>query len=660
MIFLVPILIFLCILNSVPGYGQEIFSFEEIVVSATKMEERRSEVPNAVIIKKSEDIAISPSKSVGELLSNEPGIEWHTFGNYGGAAEQIRIRGVPAAGTQVFLNGVNINSPSLGITDFSKVPIENIERIEVIKGSGSLLYGSGAVGGVINIFTKEPKREKVEIDLKAGYGTQNTYTAYFQHGRFVNETFGYYITAGRKETDGFRANSFLRENDVSLKLIFDKGEPFKLSLYSDYIDNAHGLPGVKPPKGTQEYWEGGKMLYNEEAASLLDRGEDRDLNFVLDLKGSPMEGFRYNIKGFFRNMNNYYYGRYPLWGGDETWTINRTSGVEGNLSFENHRLKVLFGGEYKSIRWKNAGYQLDQQGLRTAWQRNVANIYTGGLFSEVGVKVTSLVRLLGGIRLEHHSTFGEEFVPLFGAVFNPKENIAVKLTHGRHFRAPTPNDLFWPATGWTRGNPELKPEIGWHSDITYEQTFLQNKASISASYFRWRIDRKIMWQPDPNWVWTPMNLKDYGADGFEIGLRFHPKDPFFLSLNYTYVDAYERAPITLEKRAATLTPKNTLRADITFRRSDIEGMLIGKYVARRVGLYRGGKTYELPSYWTLDARLRKSFFKNFILTLDAKNILDKKYYTALGSFTDATTWKTTVCGYPASGRSIFLSVSYEK
>ncbi len=231
-------------------HADEVYKLEEIVVSATKMPEKRMDIPNSVIVKEEKDIEVSGASTVGELLANEPGIDWQTYGNYGGAAQEIHIRGMGADATQVFINGVNVNSPSLGSADVGKIPVENIERIEVVKGSGSLLYGSGAMGGTVNIFTKSPKRDKVDLKISAGYGSQNTYRLYAQHGMFLTKDFGYYLTVGKTATDGFRDNGYLRQYDASMKLLLDKGELLNITLYGDYLSRRYGMPGVKPPEGT--------------------------------------------------------------------------------------------------------------------------------------------------------------------------------------------------------------------------------------------------------------------------------------------------------------------------------------------------------------------------------------------------------------------------
>ncbi|MBN1276267.1 MAG: TonB-dependent receptor, partial [Deltaproteobacteria bacterium] len=197
---------------------------DEVVVTATKTEKKRKEVPNSVIILDQFDIQDSPAKSLGELLANEPGIDWRTQGDFGGAVQALHIRGMSGNATQVLVNGVSYNSPSNGIADVSRIPLSMIERVEVVKGSGSLLYGSGAMAGTVNIITKNPERDYIQARAGAGYGSQETSHLFAEHGMYAVGDLGYYITANRIKTDGFRRNADLTQENASLKIVFDKGD----------------------------------------------------------------------------------------------------------------------------------------------------------------------------------------------------------------------------------------------------------------------------------------------------------------------------------------------------------------------------------------------------------------------------------------------------
>ena len=670
------------------GPQESVITLEEVVVTATKTPEMRKDIPNAVIIIDKKDIQASGAKSIGELLTNEPGIDWQTYGNYGGASQEIHIRGMRGNATQVLVNGVNVGSPSLGIADVGKIPIDNIERIEIVKGSGSLLYGSGAMAGTVNIITKGPKRDKMDLKVGAGYGSKNTYRVAAENGMFVAGDFGYYLTAGRTETDGFRDNSYLRQSDASLKLVLDKKDVIDISLYGDYLDRKYGMPGGKPPSGTQDYYIGGEKFYNSEAATLLDHSGDKDGHVVLEVKCKPMEWFGYDLKGHYTNTENHNYERYAYNGsGYENWVTNQVLGTDGHVDiYPFDGAKLLLGGEYKNFDWKNEGFDLDTAGNQTVKTTNEAHIFTKGVFTEAEYRPSQYWKVLAGFRHENHSEFGSENLPLFGVVINPFETTALKINHGKHFLAPTPNDLYWPAGPYTRGNADLKPEIGWHTDVTLEQSLLNDKLFMTISYFHWNVDDKIQWEPDSQGVFTPINLAGYKADGLEVGTKIGPFYDLTLALSYTYTDAEEenRAytrqdygwppfippdfQYSMVKRRASYTPDNQFKGDLTYKSNfGLTVTATARYMGDRV-VYRTEATtypdtktvtYTLNSYWTADLKVQQRLYKHWILSLSGNNLFDKEYDTHLTTFTDQPTFKTSPCMYPGAGRSVFAGVAYE-
>lgn len=643
----------------------EVIRMDEVVVTATKVPEKRKDVPNAVLLFDQKNIQASGAKSIGELLANEPGIDWQTFGNYGGARQELSIRGMAGYATQVLVNGVNAGSPSLGFADVGKISIDNIERIEVIKGSGSLLYGSGAMAGTVNIITKSPSRDKMALKASAGYGSQNTYRLAAENGMFVIGDFGYYLTAGRTEADGFRDNAWLRQNDASLKLLYDKGELITASLYGDYIDRSHGVPGVRPPAGTADYYIGAEKFYNGKSATLLDHSSDKDGHVVLHLKSRPVKWIGYDIKGYYTNMENYNYARYDYNGsGAENWITNKVLGADGHVNlYPMEGVKVLVGGEYKDFNWKNFAYNLDTSGVRDGSETTAeAHVFTQGYFTEAEYRPFQYGKILAGFRHEKHSAFGSENLPLVGLVVNPLEETALKISYGKHFLAPTLNDLYWPADPYTKGNPDLKPEVGWHTDVTIEQSFLKDKVFLTLSYFRWNVDDKIQWAPDSQGVWSPFNLAGYKADGVEAGIKIGPYYDLTLALNYTYTNAEEENRAYIVKRRATMTPENQFKGDLTYKSGfGLTATVTARYVGNRV-MYRTETTTvpcNMGSYWTADLKLEQRLYKHFILSLAVRNILDKEYDTHLSTFTDQTTGTTSVAGYPGAGRSFYAGVAYE-
>jgi iron complex outermembrane receptor protein len=505
---------------------------------------------------------------------------------------------------------------------------------------------------------------------------------------FVAKDFGYYLTAGRTETDGFRDNGYLRQNDVSLKLLLDKKEAVNISLYGDYIDRNYGVPGVKPPSDTQDFYQSGEKFYNSEAASLVDHSGDKDGRVVLEVKGDPLEWFGYNIKGHYTKMENYNYARYAFNGtGMENWVTNQVLGIDGHVNiYPVDGVKLLIGGEYKDFDWKNRSYNLNTIGSRTGSESATkADIFTKALFTEAEYRPFQFGKVFAGIRHENHSTFGSEHLPLFGVVINPFETTVLKISHGKHFLAPTPNDLYWPADLFTRGNPDLKPEIGWHTDVTFEQSLLKDKLFMTMSYFNWNVDNKIQWEPDSQGAFTPINLGGYKADGIEAGIKIGPFYDLTLALNYTYTNAEEKnreytrqdygPPVDFQysmvKRRASYTPRNLFKGDLTYKNNfgltiSATARYVGDHVEYRTEstTYPDTKTvaYNLHSYWTVDLKIEQRLYKHWILSLSGLNLFDKEYDTRTQRFDDYnyTPSKTDYAAkYPGAGRSVFAGLAYE-
>ncbi len=654
--------------------GEE-FVLEDTVVTATKTEERRADIPNSVILIDETEIEESVAESLGELLANELGIDLRSYGGFGGASQGMHIRGMGADGTQVFINGVNVNSPSLGQADVARVPLNNIERIEVVKGSGSLLYGTGAMGGTISIITKGPEHDKIDLKVKAGYGSEDTYQLLAEHGMFLSDEFGYYLTAGRRETDGFRDNSDLTHTDVTLKLVYEIPDILDMSLYGDYIDREYGRPGVKPPPGTESFYVNGEQVYSSDAGSTLDQGADEDAHLVFEVKGTPSEKFEFNFRSDYShseayNLTRYYSSFTNSVPGSKSWTTNEVFTIEGNVDFNPFEgLDFLLGADYRDYDWKNESVDLDGSGIEYTGMREQtgAQLDTNGLYAEAKYRPCTYFRALAGIRREEHSTFGSETVSRYGFTVNASENMVFKFSRGKHFNAPTPNDLFWPEEDWgwgmgASGNPDLRPETGYHTDLTFEQTLLHHKAFITFSYFDWDIHDKIRWVPNESYFYRPQNLDVYEADGWELGAKIRPFDHMLLALSYTNTEAEENLSGGV-KRQALYTPDSQFKGDLRYwTESGFSASLTLRYVSERPGNYASDGDVTpakiLDDYWTTDVKIEQPIYDQWTLSLQCNNLFDEEYDTYYASFYDST-GTPTIVGYPGAERSVLFRVSYE-
>lgn len=657
------------------GENKTAVMLDEVVVTATKTVEKRKDIANAVIIRDALDLEDSPAQGIGELLANEPGLDWRTYGNYGGAAQSIQIRGMGGNATQVFLNGINLNSPTLGSADLGRLPINSIERIEVVKGTGSLLYGTGAMGGTVQLLSKNPQHEQIIAKAKGGYGTEESYQLSAEHGMFITDMLGYYVTAAKKETNGFRDNSDLEHNDLSMKLLFDLPEQIQVSLFSTYIDRDYGLPGVKPPEGTLPHAINGTVMYNDQVASLVNRGEDEEWYNVLELTAQPWDFLNLTMRADYSDVESYNLNRYNSSGeGVQTWVNNKNTGFEGFVDWHPlSQFTLLIGGQYRDYDSGNEQGSVDAFGtpVLAPHTQVESNVYTRGAYAEAQYRPNNYLKLLTGVRQETHSTAGSETIPRFGLIVNPFENTVVKVTHGKHFRAPSINDLFWPDSGFSKGNTTLLAETGWHSDISLEQSLWQDKILATLSCFRTDIDNKIAWAEDPtdpnisNWggYWKPSNVNQFESRGLELGLTMFPIDPLRIALGYTYLDAQEEnAPGAW--RQATNTAENIFKGTIAYLFSfDLHTEMVVRYVDERPSAYASDTALQpehiLSSYWTADIKLRQGLGEHWVVELTATNLFDKGYDTNASDFYGATYPAIPNCGYPGGGRSFFASIGYE-
>ncbi|MCP3955457.1 MAG: TonB-dependent receptor [Desulfobacterales bacterium] len=663
-----------------PDSKQANYAMDEMVVTATKKKEKRKDISNSVVVLDAIDIEESSVKSLGELLANEPGLDWRTRGNYGGAAEEIKIRGMSSNGTQLLLNGMSMNSPSLGTADASRISLNNIERVEVVKGSGSLLYGSGAMGGTVNIITKRPERDVIDLKASAGYGSNDFYQLSAEQGMYITESIGYYLTANRKETDGFRDNGDLTHHDFSGNLIFNRGDALDISLYGDFIGREYGIPGPKPPAGTTAFSLGGTPFISPESSSLVNRGETKDKHLSFKIKGRPADWLGLSLKQDYLDTESYDYRRNPaaVWPkaageGQKTWVYNTVKVTEVSADIEpSETYGILVGGEYKDFEYTRKAMDLDAGGadLPATAISNDYHVYSKGAFAEGRFRLSRLLKVTAGVRGAWHSMFATETLPRYGLIIQPLEKTVLKLSHGKHFRAPTMNDLYWPDDGWTRGNPNLTPEKGWHTDVTVEQELLDNKFFLTASYFRWDIKDKIAWAENPAFPtafpgfnkWTPSNVDSFEADGLEIGTKIGPWHNAIFSLSYTLMDPTEQKKGGPE-RQAQYTPKSQFKTDLVYwTEFDLTITTTARYTDNRPAHYLNDNVatpaITLGSYWTVDAKLAQRLLDHWVVTLEGTNLLDKAYDTYVEFHTDPTGTMTREMD-PGAGRAFFFNVIYE-
>jgi len=459
------------------GGAESVHSLEEVVVTATKTPTPVSQVTSAVEIITEKDFRSQNLKTVADALRLSPGLA--VFGSGGPGSEVIaRIRGANTTHTLVLIDGAIVNSPTLGYYSFANLTTDNIERIEILRGPQSMLWGADAMGGVINIITKR--------------GTETPQVGgFFEYGSFSSIREGAHAsgqkgpldistTLSRWDITGFSAADFrlgASERDayrnwqgssrVGLALPYDG----RLDLTFRWLNNSINLDNIStPPKDvfgskTKEQQVIYSASYDQPLTNwwsqklTLAHNQDRALFFPGTLQ---------------RNLVT---GAFTIPAGTPNETNTHTNRAEVQEHFRIAQPLLL-----------STGYQFrDELGRNdTGLTGRIIDSHAG--FAEAQLNAWERVFATAGVRHDSYSVFGDATTYRGTAGYLLKEtNTKIRSSYATGFRAPTINQLFFP----NFGNPNLGPEKMQGMDVGMDQAFLGDRLRLSGGYF-WNRFRNLI------------------------------------------------------------------------------------------------------------------------------------------------------------------------
>ena len=237
------LLLIIMISAALPAWAEDkTISLDEVVVTATRTEEDIDKISSNVTVITQEDIKKSTATTVQDLLRNEAGIIIRDL--YGtGTKSTVDMRGFARGlNTAILMDGRKLNEIDLSGVDWNTIPLENIERIEIVRGSGSVLYGDNAMAGAINIITKKGHFTQPELMLDA---RAESYSGHTELGTFTGGTdkIGYFFLLKHRQTSGYRENSDFTAADMNTRLDFKITDFFSFDFAAGYHTDDQGLPG---------------------------------------------------------------------------------------------------------------------------------------------------------------------------------------------------------------------------------------------------------------------------------------------------------------------------------------------------------------------------------------------------------------------------------
>ncbi|MBW1988363.1 MAG: TonB-dependent receptor [Deltaproteobacteria bacterium] len=386
------------------------YEMEELVITASKTEQTAGEVPGNVTVISRQDIEDSASDSVSALLSREEGVTIRSpLGNDRQAAVDIRGMGDTAASNVVVMvDGVRRNFADLRGADLSLVSLDQVESLEIVRGAGSVLYGSGAVGGVVNIITKRPDGPP-RVRTSTSYGSFGTLDARVSSdGRTKKWAYG--ATAGYYDSDGFRDNGYLRKKDAAAKISRRLGDCLVLDARGSWYEADQGLPGAVPaawaydPDLRDGTRNPNDFSHTEDVSASL--GAEADLGPWGTLK----------VKRSYRvRDDSYIIGFSPLVPGED-----QTDTIEENSRFldASWRLSRVVGGLDQSLTLGLDHRKTDyirQENSRN--RRSNADVETLGLYALANISPARVLTLRAGGRTDvQEVTFRDDALKDFGGV----------------------------------------------------------------------------------------------------------------------------------------------------------------------------------------------------------------------------------------------------
>jgi iron complex outermembrane receptor protein len=617
-------------INGAYGAGnEERVTLEPVVVTGTRAEQKIERVPANVTVIDEEDIKNSNAKTVVDLLRSEEGIVVRDLlGN--GKRSQVDLRGFGESGpynTLVLVDGRRVNEIDLSGVDWTQIPLEQIERIEVVRGTGTVLYGDNAVGGVINIITKIPPR-KLAFSAGAIAGS---------YGRNKEQMF---------MSGGYRDNGEFRAKDVGGKIVFDATEFLSLNLSGSYHSDDYGLPG---PLTEQEM-----AIDRRATTSPLDEAESTDqylkLGFDLDLgwQGSIVTDFSYRDRKSEAQFPD------PLFpsatqGETQTWGITPRY-VWGGEIF-NHANMLTAGIDFyrseKDLKAYSGSFTpvAVLSGLADI-ERESHGVYFTNEFSLLENLILSVGARHERVKYnlnQQDLAFG--LAPLDATVTERENAYSAGLTFlysgkssvfartNRSLRFPLTDEvvIFDYVAGRLRVNSDLKPQTGKHYEVGLRH-YVTPDIQGSVTFFYAQIDDEIFYNPS---TFTNENHPETLHHGAELGAKAGLFEKLTLFANYTYEKAkFEKDPY--KDNDIPAVPRH--KANVGFRIHDfVRGLIFSadySYVGSSHAISDQANDFEkLKEHYAINTRLSYEW-KMLKAFAGVNNITDQKYsdYSVMDTF----------------------------
>ena len=639
-------------------------TLEEVVVTATRDIQEIQKIPANVTVIGREEIERSYAQTTVDLLRKEVGV---IVNDLRGTGKNVflDIRGFGEIGplnTLVLVDGRRVNEIDLSGVDWTQVPLEQIERIEIVRGSGSVLYGDNAAAGVINIITKQPQKPlSFEAGVSGGSYHYNNETASVS-GK--SGPFSAILNAGYKATEGYRDNGFLRAKDVGGRFVYDVDDRLSFNLSGNIHKDDTGLPGGMKKNEIH-------TLGRRATVAPHDTAETDDMYGALGMKAKLGNMGRIEAELSYRHkeVSTFFFSDLSEPSFDDrrnltTWGFTPRYFLETPLW--NHSNKVTLGLDYyrsDSVIFSNSAFSTPAQNTTEVGKKSTG-IYLLDEFSILENLILSL-----GYRhewvtfdLSQESPASKDRVRDNKAAWNAGldyfygKKSSVFLSMKRSFRFPATDELiefiFNPVNFFevekVRLNPDLKPQTGLQYEAGIRHAFTDR---IEGNVTLFRIDNKdeIFFNPS---TFSNENYPKTRRVGAEVGATFRPLQCLALWGNYSYTRSRLRnGPFSANDIPFVPTHKASAGADVHLGKGFLFDTRFNFVGSRHLISDFENTEDKLDKFYTVDTRLSYAF-KGLKAFVGINNLFNRKY-AEFGSFVGGLQFFS-----PAPERNYMAGVSY--
>ncbi|MDO4177952.1 MAG: TonB-dependent receptor [Phascolarctobacterium sp.] len=576
------------------------FDLDQIVVTSTLKPVTVFDAHANVNVVTATEIENKHYTQVTDALRQVPGVVITDYGRVGyEGSNTIRINGTEK--TVVLVDGVRVNTTNINaFLAANLIPVENIERIEVMKGAGSALYGADAKGGVINIITKKVQDKRTTLSLAVGNFGEEEYKIYHQ-GR--DKKISYRVNAKKHnlgdfdDGDGNKVERSLRGETYGFQIRDEFSEGTDLTLSFDkssndftYRDSFYGS-GVVDGKNKSEQWTiSSNQKFNENTTNNI------------TFKRTKYDFSYKSVKDWTTSM----------WGSNAVDYENEVTGWSFRDQFTTKigdKNTFVAGLEYNNdkVNYSTSGTVLNKK------------VITKALLLQDTFQITDKWDLTAGVRFDDHSIAGNSTTPRYNLGYKADENNSMYVSYSRFFIAPGYYEYFGPYT-----YSKLNPEKGYTWEFGWNHKF--DKDTETAIHLFKRKSHDAVAYDYNAWAYT--NCEKEEAQGFDVQFNKRIKDLTF-KLGYTYTQTEQESNGSKSYNVRGYLPKHTVNIGVGYAVEkfaadlDVRGALNRKGVA-------GSAEFEDDNYWLVNLSLNYKPIKNTKVFLKVNNLLDKNYseYTA--------------------------------